>query len=119
MGSIDIMQGRDLVDMRIDYAQLVNLCVKRKIQPIITTLAPLANTTHYQSRDMRDKLILFNNYLRDYYYPRYLVINLWSQLVNPRGSTIFEYFESYVEQFLHLFFHLAWSLTAINVIYFV
>lgn len=97
VGSIDILHGRDLVDMRLDYEELVNICVTRNIQPIITTLAPLANTSQYHSRDMRDKLILFNNYLRDHYYPKYAVINIWSQLVTPRGRTLFQYFESYVE----------------------
>lgn len=108
VGSIDIMHGRDLVDMRLDYEELVNVCVTRNIQPIITTLAPLANTSHYHSRDMRDKLILFNNYLRDHYYSKYPVINIWSQMVTPRGRTIFELFESYVEtvQCLYLLLYL-------------
>lgn len=90
------MHGHNLVDMQSDYEELVNVCVKRNIRPIITTLAPLANTSQYYLRDMRDKLVLFNNYLRDHYYPRYRVINLWSKLVTPRGRTRFEYFESYV-----------------------
>lgn len=104
VGSIDIMHGRDLVDMRLDYEELINVCVARNIQPIITTLAPLANTSHYHSRDMRDKLILFNNYLRDHFYPKYLVINIWSQLVTPRGRTLFQYFEPYVETIRSLIF---------------
>lgn len=99
VGSIDIMQGRDLIDMQTDYKELVNVCIKRNVQPIITTLAPLANTSHYYSRDMRDKLILFNNFLINCYYLHYQVINLWSQLVTPRGRTLFEYFEPYVGVF--------------------
>lgn len=94
VGSIDIMLGRNLVDMQSDYNELVDLCEKRNIQPIITTLAPLANSCH--SRDIRNKLLKFNSYLRDKFYSKYRVINLWSQFVTPRGRTCFEYFEPYV-----------------------
>lgn len=99
VGSIDIMHGRDLVEMRLDYKELVDLCVKRNIRPIITTLAPLANTSHYHLRDMREKLILFNNHLLDHYYHKHHVINLWSRMTTPRGRTIFEYFELYADRF--------------------
>lgn len=105
VGSIDIMLGRNLVDMRSDYNELVDLCEKRNIQPIITTLAPLANNCH--PRDMRNKLLMFNSYLRDKFYSRYRVINLWSQLVTPRGRTRFEYFEPYVNTiFLFAFYYI-------------
>lgn len=91
IGSVDILHGHDLVDMRYDYEYLIEQCVARNLKVTITTLAPIANCTH--NDETRQKLICFNNYLMDKYSKLYMVIDLFSIMVSPRGCTLFDCFQ--------------------------
>lgn len=91
VGSVDILHGHLLNDMCIDFDRLIRACEQRGVRPIITTLAPLANSSH--SPENRIKLLQFNQFLLNTYETQYPVIDIWSQMVNPVGQTDFECFE--------------------------
>ena len=91
LGSVDILHGHDLVDMRHDFEELLRVCEARGLQPIITTLAPLANGNH--SPDARDKLIAFNRYLIDRFSQLYQVIDVYPRFVNQRGQTLYDCYQ--------------------------
>lgn len=61
LGSVDILHGRDLPDMCQDFINLTEVCEVRKIQMIVTTLAPLANRM-YCFNDTT-KTMKFNDFL--------------------------------------------------------
>lgn len=46
VGSEDILNGRQLIDIKEDFHVLIRTCSERNIQVILTTLAPLANLRH-------------------------------------------------------------------------
>lgn len=43
VGSVDIMQGKELVELIFGMFQLLRACVDNAVTPIITTIVPLAN----------------------------------------------------------------------------
>ncbi|XP_031636566.1 maternal effect protein oskar-like isoform X1 [Contarinia nasturtii] len=92
VGSIDILHGHDLVQMCSDFENLIAVCEKRGLNPIITTLAPLANTAH--THEMVDKLRKFNVFVMEKYFMQYEIIDIWSKMTNARGVTNFAYFQS-------------------------
>ncbi|XP_037045674.1 uncharacterized protein LOC119081063 [Bradysia coprophila] len=61
LGSIDLLQGREVVDMIQDMFQLCQLLCDNDIFPIVTTIPPLANQLHNPSLENKRKL--FNNFL--------------------------------------------------------
>lgn len=91
MGSIDILHGRDLVDMRHQYVQLVNVCNQQNIELTITTLAPLANTMH--SPDIRRKVSSFNHFLVKQFSNNYKVIDIYRAMVGDRGQILFDCYQ--------------------------
>lgn len=91
LGSVDILHGHDLIDMRYDFTELLEVCKRRNLKPIITTLAPLANANH--TPETRDKLIAFNNFLLDRYYLQYQILNIWSVMATPCGVTLYDCYQ--------------------------
>lgn len=91
VGSVDILHGHSLRDMCIDFKRLISVCVQRNVNPIITTLAPLANSS--RSLVIRDKLLQFNEHLLIEYGLQYPIIDIWSQMVNLLGQIDIECFE--------------------------
>lgn len=91
VGSVDILHGHLLSDMCTDFDRLINACEFRGVKPIITTLAPLANSSH--STETSQKLLQFNQYLLNKYETKYPIIDIWSQMVNAMGETDFDCFE--------------------------
>lgn len=91
IGSVDILHGHDMIEMCSDFEHLINVCERRGLQPIITTLAPLANISH--SPEMVNNLRNFNKFLMEEYF-NYTVIDIWSTLTNGHGLTNFDCFET-------------------------
>lgn len=85
---MDILHGGDLIEMCADYENLIKACERRGLQPIITTLAPLANSGH--SPEMLVKLREFNVFLLDKFFAIHEIIDIWSKMTNPRGITNFD-----------------------------
>lgn len=92
VGSVDLLHEHELVEMCSDYKYLISVCEKRKLQPIITTLAPLANCGH--SSETRLKLREFNLFLLEKYFTSYEIIDIWSEMTNSRGIIDFNCYRS-------------------------
>lgn len=62
IGSVDIIKGKELIELFISMMRLLLVCKEKLITPILTTLAPIANHRHKVSRvkvtdDFNDFLI--------------------------------------------------------------
>lgn len=91
VGSIDILHGNDLVDMRYDYQELLNVCASRNIKAILTTLPPLANRNH--APDDVKKINLFNKFLLNTFSASHRVVDIKSCMVRRNGSTAFHCYQ--------------------------
>lgn len=92
IGSVDLLHGRDFVDMRNDFVQLMQICKERNIQVIITTLAPLANKLN--AEDLRPKYEAFNRFLLQNYSRSHKVIDIKKCMVDSRSqNTIFDCYQ--------------------------
>lgn len=92
VGSVDILYGHDIDDMCADYKDLIHACERHKLQPIISTLSPLPNSSH--SLEMREKLLAFNAFLSDAYISLYPIIDIWSIMASSCGHTDFSCFKT-------------------------
>lgn len=92
VGSVDILYGRSIVDMCMDFDTLIRACEQRGCKPIITTLAPLAQCK--RSQEIHDKLNAFNFYLLNKYSVNYPLIDLWQQFAMRNGHICFDYYET-------------------------
>lgn len=55
LGSVDLVQGRELIDMINDTFQLYSILHNKNIFPIFTTIPPLANHMHYKELESKRK----------------------------------------------------------------
>lgn len=62
LGSMDVIIGRELVEMMSDFNFLISACIKMNKKPIICTLAPIP--TH-QLQNRKEILEGFNEFLRN------------------------------------------------------
>lgn len=82
VGSVDIAEGRQLIQMITDFCDLMQVCVNKSISPIVTTLAPLPNYQSYGNR--ASVLDNFNFFLRGHYLSQsYSLIDLNLCMSNP------------------------------------
>lgn len=88
IGSVDILHGHDLIDMESDFVDLMTVFARLRIQPIITTLAPLANGGH--SPEMREKLEKFNDFLKNNYWTCF---DLFGCLVDSTNKTLYDCYQ--------------------------
>ncbi|CAO1307274.1 unnamed protein product [Diamesa serratosioi] len=72
LGSVDIANGRLLMDITMDMAELVRACIFLDILPVLTTLPPLAN---YGYDQRKTTLLGFNNYIRSNYFGPYIELS--------------------------------------------
>lgn len=90
VGSVDIAEGRELIEMIADLKELLNTCEQYSISPILTTLPPLAN---YLVGMKKDILIGFNNILRHNFSNEYPVIDLNLCMLKYDGTADFDAFQ--------------------------
>lgn len=89
IGSVDLLHGRDFVDMRDDFTRLMQVCQERNIQVVITTLAPLANVLNAEG--LREKFDQFNKFLIQTYSRSHKVIEIHKCMIDPKSlKTIFD-----------------------------
>lgn len=88
IGAVDLLHGHDFVDMQLDLLQLMKNCEIRGIYVILTTLSPLANSSHIPG--VIDRLQKFNSLIRNQHWN---YIDLWRCFVNERESTLYECFQ--------------------------
>lgn len=92
IGSVDIMQGRQLIQIEHDFRELLLTMLKKGIRPILTTLAPLANYSH--NHDIKRVLGRFNDFIkREGKQRNLIVIDIWKCLVNEKGHILFDCFQ--------------------------
>lgn len=90
VGSVDLLHGRELIDIISDYMALLEAFNFRGIKPIITTLAPLANLSH--AKHTRNNLTKFNEFLRGLS-SDVSVIDLWQCMVDQHARTLYECYQ--------------------------
>lgn len=65
LGTVDLLQGREFVDMAVDMDDMCRMLCDMNIFPIVTTLPPLANQMH--NSQLEEKRKLFNSYVMKYF----------------------------------------------------
>lgn len=90
IGSVDIIEGMDLIDMVCAMIRLMNVCILYNIKPILTTLLPLAN---YRQRDRVAVTDGFNEFLmkNPFDFP---VIELHNLFLKSNGTMNSHYYET-------------------------
>jgi maternal effect protein oskar len=84
VGSVDIAEGRELIEMIHDLRNLLNTCDRMGIYPILTTLPPLPN---HMLGNKRDILKGFNEVLKQRVSQEYAVIDLNKVMVKPDDTS--------------------------------
>lgn len=94
LGSLDILMGRELIDIEHDFVRLIEICEQKNIRPRLTTLAPLLQRG-FKAHDKRicQTLLQFNRFIVDRYQDKYQVIDIWSCFTNERGKTLFDCYQ--------------------------
>lgn len=88
VGAVDLLHGHDLVDMQQDLLQLMKNLEIRGACAILTTLTPLANSSHIPG--ITDRLHKFNELIRKYHCQ---YVDVWRCFVNERYNTLYECFQ--------------------------
>lgn len=88
IGVVDLLHGHDFVDMQLDLLQLMKNFENRGVHVILTTLSPLANSSHIPG--VVDRLQKFNSLIRN---QNWHYIDLWRCFVNERDNTLYECFQ--------------------------
>uniref|UniRef100_A0AAG5CYX4 OSK domain-containing protein n=1 Tax=Anopheles atroparvus TaxID=41427 RepID=A0AAG5CYX4_ANOAO len=88
VGTVDLLHGRVMIDLIHDFEQLMARFRDRNVEPIVTTLTPIANSGGRTA--IAERLLKFNEYIRRTC-PRF--IDLWRYFVNPDGSCRFELYQ--------------------------
>lgn len=91
LGTIDILESYELMDMKFNYEVLINNLLAKGHTPIITTIAPLPAGTRRQNQ----MIFAFNRFLLERFSKEYNVIDLAFQLVNERGYPLLDCFKPY------------------------
>ncbi|XP_050085124.1 uncharacterized protein LOC126570985 [Anopheles aquasalis] len=88
VGTVDLLHGRQMIDLIQDFDMLMDRFRERNVEPLMTTLAPIANTGGRSV--MQERLCKFNEYIRSSC-PNY--INLDRYFQNDDGSVRFECYQ--------------------------
>jgi hypothetical protein len=87
LGSVDILQNKYLITMMQEFTDFLVVCIKKKIHPVLCTLAPLPNIL--LNDDRIDILKAFNLFLRTNKF-NLPVLDIWSCLVKPNTDDFLE-----------------------------
>lgn len=82
VGSVDIAEGRQLIEMIKDLSMLLTACNRKKITPILTTLTPLPN---HAMGNQQKILTGYNDFIRLHLKSFYSVIDLYKCLLDKKG----------------------------------
>lgn len=88
VGVVDLLHGHDIVDMQQDLLQLMKNLEIRGACAILTTLSPLANSSHIPG--ITDRLHKFNELIRKFHCQ---YVDVWRCFVNERNNTLYECFQ--------------------------
>lgn len=90
VGSVDIAEGRELIEMMQDMQEFLQACLQMQITPILTTLAPLPS----QQFNQNGVLGSFNRYLQNCLSAFFPVIDLNKWMLHNDGSINFNLFQA-------------------------
>lgn len=90
VGSVDIIRGASVSDMKRNYIEMIDVCRNRNVHPIITTLTPIIVNGNF-SNHLQRKIVEMNNFLIEHFGSN--VIDLWSLAVNSTGRIKCEFFK--------------------------
>lgn len=88
IGIVDVLHGHDFMDMHMDLLRLMDKFKSRGVVAILTTLSPIANTSHI--REMVDRLQKFNSMIRN---QNWNYIDIYRCFVNERENTLYECYQ--------------------------
>lgn len=88
VGSVDLLHGADIIDMKFDFKRLHTVCRAQGFEAVITTLAPLANVGHMP--EIRHKWNLFNKFLLNNFED---VVDITPCFQSKAGHTIFDCYQ--------------------------
>lgn len=88
VGTVDLLHGRVMIDLIHDFDQLIARFRERNVEPIVTTLTPIANCGGRTA--MAQRLHKLNEYICRTC-PR--TIDLWKHFVHPDGAVRFECYQ--------------------------
>uniref|UniRef100_A0A182NSM8 OSK domain-containing protein n=1 Tax=Anopheles dirus TaxID=7168 RepID=A0A182NSM8_9DIPT len=88
VGTVDLLHGRVMIDLIHDFDQLIARFRARNVEPIVTTLTPVANCGGRTA--MAQRLHKLNEYICRTC-PR--TIDLWKHFVHPDGAVRFECYQ--------------------------
>lgn len=91
VGSVDIAEGKQSIEIIHDFAELLAACDSTGIIPIVTTLPPLPN---YYLSNKHVILNAFNHYIRTTTFHSYPVIDLNKGMIYKDGKTNINMYES-------------------------
>lgn len=92
IGSVNILQCRQLIQIEHEYRELIMTMLKKGIKPILTTLAPLANYSH--NNEVKTTLERYNEFIkREGKRMDLVVIDIWQCLVNAKGHVLFDCYQ--------------------------
>lgn len=89
IGSTDIAQGKELIDLICDASRLFKACIANEISPILTTIAPLAN---YRTGNRAAVTSSFNEFLM-HNQLNFPVIDLHKKFLNNKGQVDLRYYQ--------------------------
>lgn len=87
LGSVDLLQGRELIDMMMDMIRLNDMLSGRDIFPILTTIPPLANQMH--NKELERKRKAFNKFL----FEKFHCIDIEDCFLNNLSQIMFELYQ--------------------------
>lgn len=88
IGSVDILQGRDLLDMQQDFFELIDELRYHNLYAVFTTVAPLANC-FYQT-EVKKKVARFNQFIKK---TTENVIDISGCFLNEKGKILYDFYQ--------------------------
>lgn len=90
LGAMDILLNRDLTDIQAEYARLINAMDEIGMIPIITTLPAIKVSPKNPNRkQIKQMVLLFNNFLVDRFSGSYNFIDLWKSFY-PQSNDLYQ-----------------------------
>lgn len=91
VGSVDVAEGRQLIEMIHDTKEFLHACTQMQINPILTTLAPLPAHQHSNKKEV---LKGFNDFIRHCVSSFFSIIDLNKGLLHNDGSINFNLYQT-------------------------
>lgn len=93
LGAVDILLGRDLIDIKAEFARLIKAIEMIGLKPIITTLPPIrVSENNPNVKQTYQMLLLFNDFLMSHYHERHILIDLCTVFIHAKRENPNKYY---------------------------